>query len=115
MPMGALADRENEDLEWCVRFLRPEKPPPVRDLPGGELSVRTIAQLFGVPDAVYHELVSRFQEAVETAATQILEDQAARASARGLARLSRGIMALGDSNTDDRQSWAEILDRVLAG
>jgi lysophospholipase L1-like esterase len=114
MPTAAPAEPDERDLEWFVRFLRPEKALPVHDLPGGGLRDDVIARVFGITHRAYREMVSRFREVVDAAATGILEDPVAHARAGRLAERNGAIVALGDSNTDDRQSWAEILDRVLA-
>jgi lysophospholipase L1-like esterase len=81
-------------------------------LPGLTASLPAI---FGVSDDEYAAIRNDFDAQARTAAEELLADAE---FADGVARLPfrRGaqILAVGDSITDDLQSWAEILRHVLA-
>ncbi|MDL9947653.1 SGNH/GDSL hydrolase family protein [Gordonia sp. ABSL11-1] len=81
-------------------------------LPGLTESLPTI---FGVSPQEYADIRERFHTQTRSAAVQLLADPvfADRVSQVPFPRGAR-ILAVGDSITDDLQSWAEILRHVLA-
>ncbi len=102
------------ELERLVRYCHPEKLLRLTTpLPGaGALDEATLARLYGVPAARYRTHVRRLREEARTAAAAI-----AHALGDGIATLRAvagdRVIALGDSQTDDLGSWAEILRHVL--
>lgn len=81
-------------------------------LPG--MDEATVAALFGLDKAVYREIKARFDANARAAARELLEDPD---FAERVDRLPFGVgetvLGLGDSFTDDLQSWLEILRHLL--
>ena len=103
------------DLRSRMQFLHPEKLFALWALPHRpEIDGSLLARVFAVGQKEYSDSRSSFDEAARAAAAELLE----REEVRGwldASPLCRGdvIVALGDSITDDYQSWAEILRRLL--
>jgi lysophospholipase L1-like esterase len=95
---------------FLMQFVHPQK---IVGLPGMNEAVSMAA--FGLDPAAFARIKASFAEHARRAAAELL---AAPAFAAKVDRLpfARGakIVALGDSITDDDQSWAEILRHVLA-
>ena len=74
----------------------------------------SLPAIFGVTPEEYATIRDRFDALTRSAAEQLLADAefAERVSRLPFRRGDR-ILAVGDSITDDRQSWAEILGHVL--
>ncbi|MFG1945462.1 SGNH/GDSL hydrolase family protein [Nonomuraea sp. NPDC048826] len=71
--------------------------------------------IFGLTRTEYDEIIGRFDESARAAAEDLLADEAFAAALDGLPfRAGQTVLAVGDSNTDDLQSWAEILRHLLA-
>ena len=75
----------------------------------------SLPAIFGVTPAEYAAIRGRFDDLARSAAEQLLTDGefADRVSRLPFRRGAR-ILAVGDSVTDDLQSWAEILRHALA-
>src|SRR5262245_39310512 len=80
-------------------------------LPG---AAEALPGMLGLDAARYAELTGRFAERVRGAARQLLAEEgfAARVAALPF-RPGESVLAVGDSVTDDLQSWAEILSHLL--
>ena len=89
-----------EELELLVRFEHPAKFLAVKELPGAVLlGDEFLAAAYGTTPAVLAEVRGRLEREVREAAASLV-----------LAGVPSGtIVALGDSITDDLQSWAELL------
>ncbi len=75
-----------------------------------QVSGETIAAEMGIAADVYAEVVADFARAVEQAAAELLEDAAFRAQIAALPFTAGDtVVGLGDSITDDLQSWFELL------
>lgn len=70
--------------------------------------------IFGLSRDEYDETIARFDASARAAAKALIADEAfaARVDALPL-RAGQTILAVGDSITDDLQSWAEILRHLL--
>ncbi|MDG4787507.1 SGNH/GDSL hydrolase family protein [Micromonospora sp. WMMD1102] len=80
-------------------------------LPGLADALPTI---FGMSRAAYSETIERFAAQARAAAAELLADPAFATRVDGLPfQPGQTVLALGDSITDDLQSWAEILRHVL--
>ena len=73
-----------------------------------------LPSVFGMPTADYEAIRARFTAASRDAASELLTDPAFAALVDALP-LTAGqtVLAVGDSMTDDLQSWAEILRHLL--
>jgi len=93
-----------------VRFTHLEKT--YGYLPG--MSSATVAALFGLDEAAYQDARDRFDENARRAARELLEEEY---FADRVDRLPFGagdiVLGIGDSITDDLQSWLEILRHLL--
>lgn len=70
--------------------------------------------IFGVDPASYTELIARFDAQARQAAQQLLADDGFVGRVDALPfRRDQSVLAVGDSITDDLQSWAEILRHLL--
>jgi len=99
-----------QQLAYVLQFQHKEKL--VAHIPG--VNDATIAALWGLDAAVYRRVRDRFTRRARQAAQKLLTD------ARFAARLDRlpfapgtTVVGLGDSITDDDQSWLEILRCLL--
>jgi lysophospholipase L1-like esterase len=98
-------------LAYLVQFIHPAKR--LAGLPG-TLGDVAVAGLFGTDLTTYRELQVEFAANARRAAHELLDD---RAFTEHVDRLpftdGEKIIAVGDSLTDDLQSWFEILHHVL--
>lgn len=103
-----------EQIHWLVKVLQPEKT--VASLPGGAaLSEEARAALLGLEAGIYSAERGRQLEGAKEAARELLAEPAIRAMVDGLPlRKGARIVAFGDSHTADPQSWAVILNEMLA-
>src|SRR5438128_397452 len=100
-----------EQLAYVMQFVHPEKI--LAGLPG--INDTTVAAIFGIDATTYGSIRAGFADAARRAAQDLLADAA---FAERLARLpftaGAKVVGLGDSITDDYQSWAELLRHLLA-
>ena len=81
-------------------------------LPG---MVESVPAVFGLDPAAYAELTGSFNEQARKAAEKLLADPSFAARVSELPfHAGQTVLAVGDSVTDDLQSWAEILAHLLA-
>lgn len=109
--MGQLPRAE---IEQAMQYHHPEKT--LAELPGGqEIEDEMLASFFGTDVRTYREIRDAFTERARRCARELLQDTR---FARLVDRLPFGagstIVGLGDSITDDSQSWLEILRHLLA-
>lgn len=96
-----------EQRSYLIQFGHPEK-----SWPG--LDDTAIAPLFGVDAATYRRIRATFAASAQTAAAELLNDPAFAARVDRLPfRPGATVVGLGDSITDDDQSWLEILRHLL--
>jgi lysophospholipase L1-like esterase len=100
-----------DQLTYVLQFVHPEKT--LAGLPG--LSDTTVAAVFGLDGTAYRRIRAGFTEAAGRAAQELLEDPsfAGRVERLPFAAGAK-VIGLGDSITDDYQSWAEVLRHLLA-
>ena len=121
LPTPPLPVPDADELESLVRFEHPEKFLAVKELPGAVLlSDGFLAAAYGCSISALAVARRRLADRLETAADELLRDPALREAAKRFPLASGGtLVALGDSITDDRLSWAELLrcclDRVRPG
>ena len=97
-------------IHELIRFTHLEKT--YGYLPG--MSEATAAALFGLDEAAYQDTKNRFDENARGAASELLgEDGFAGRVDRLPFRPGDVVLAIGDSITDDLQSWLEILRHLL--
>jgi lysophospholipase L1-like esterase len=73
-----------------------------------------LPSVFGMPTAEYEAIHARFTAAARDAAGELLADPAFAALVDALPfTAGQTVLAVGDSMTDDLQSWAEILRHLL--
>lgn len=104
----------NESVRWLLKVIQPERT--LAALPGGAgLSQETHAALLGLPSETYIAELARMKAEAREAARELLADPAIAALVDRLP-LAKGakIVAFGDSLTSDPQSWAVILNELLA-
>jgi len=103
-------DLSRDQLEYILQFQHPDKA--LARLPG--VSPELISALFDIPRETYREIRNSFAESAKDTAAELLQDAAfaQRVSALPFAP-GQTVVALGDSITDDLQSWAEILRCLL--
>jgi lysophospholipase L1-like esterase len=104
----------NEQLRWLLKAIQPART--VASLPGGAgLSQETHAALLGLPPEVYAAELGRMKAEAKEAARELLADPAVASRVDRLPlRKGATVVAFGDSLTAEPQSWAVILDEVLA-
>ncbi len=102
----------SEQISYLVQFIHPEKH--YAGMPG-RFDDAAAAALFGIDAATYCRIREGFADNARRAAGELLADGAFAAQVDRLPfkRLDT-IVAVGDSLTDDDQSWLEILRHVLA-
>ena len=101
---------KNQMIDQLVQFTHLEKT--YGYLPG--MSDATVAALFGLDEAAYQDTRDRFGENVRGAARELLEDQDLAGRVDRLPfRSGDTVLGVGDSFTDDLQSWLEILRHLL--
>lgn len=75
---------------------------------------RALPGIFDLPPEEYEEIRQSFGNAARDAASELLRDQHTADLVDALpVRAGQRILAVGDSTTDDLQSWAEILRHLL--
>lgn len=121
LPAPALPVPGAEELESLVRFEHPEKFLAVKELPGAVLlSDGFLAAAYGCSPSALAVTRRRLAARLEAAADELLGDPRVREAVERFPPAAGGtLIALGDSITDDRLSWAELLrcclDRVRPG
>ncbi len=106
------SDIDNIDIiRYFMAFQSPEKHFPLYT---GASSLRNIAAFMGISENELQEARKRFDEVARNIAIELLGDDEIRSQ---LVRLpienGQSIVAFGDSLTDDRQGWFEILRHML--
>lgn len=103
------------ELELLVRFEHPEKFLAVKELPGGALLTDAcLAAAYGCSASALARVRDELAAEVEDAAGALLDEQGLRDAVAAFPVLAGDtLVALGDSITDDAQSWAELLRRCL--
>jgi acyl-CoA thioesterase-1 len=101
---------DREQIEYLVQFNHPEKA--LRWFP---MESSTVAQILGIGNDFYDEIRFKFESHCRTAAEELLADPefARKIDALPLEAGST-LVGLGDSITDDYQSWFEIFRHVIA-
>ena len=101
--------RSEAELEELVRFCHPDKLLAATRLPG-TLRADALAALYAVDAERYARTVARLCAARDAVAHDLAASPALHTPAL---RDGMTILAVGDSITDDLQSWAEVLRRAL--
>ncbi len=105
-----MSDQLEKQLEFGIQFIHPEKS--LAAFPGA--TPENISRLYGLTVEQYEQRVQRFSERAEQAAEGLLADPDMAARLEELPFQPGAVLvALGDSITDDRQSWFEILRHML--
>jgi acyl-CoA thioesterase I len=107
---------DGKALELLLRFEHPAKFLAVKELPGAVLvEDDCLAALYGAPPAALPGIRRRLAGELREAAGRLLEEPGLRAAVSAFPVAAGGkLVALGDSITDDTQSWAELLRCCLA-
>lgn len=106
-----MAPSGRDKLSYLLQFTHPEK---ILSLMPA-VNEATVAALFGVSKATYGEMRQSFGERALRAAEALLDDAAFVSQVDRLPFAPGStVIGVGDSMTDDYQSWLEILRRVLA-
>ncbi len=96
-----------DQISYLIQFVHPNKSWPALD-------DAALAPLFGVDVATYRSIHVQFADCAVSAATEILADPIFAACVDRLPFQSGAtVVAVGDSITDDLQSWLEILRHLL--
>jgi len=99
-----------QELEYVLQFQHPEKT--LAGLPG--ICDDTVAALFAVSADVYRKGKTRFVERARRAAQDLLTDTTTAELVDCLPFAPNStVVGLGDSITDDYQSWLEIMRHLL--
>src|SRR5690348_9727536 len=100
-----------EQTEFLIQFLHPEK---ILNW-STTIDERMLATIYGVDITVYRALREKFANRVRQAAQEFLGDAAFAKKVDKLPFAKNSVVVgLGDSITDDRQSWLEILGDLLS-
>lgn len=100
-----------EQLRYIIQFQHPDKTLAV--LPGANEA--NVAALFGLEPDAFAAVRREFDAAAAQAAAELLQDAAfARQVEKLPFRAGQVVVGLGDSITDDLQSWLVILRHVLS-
>lgn len=101
------------EIEETMRYHHPKKT--LASLPcGTDIRDETLASLFGTDAGTYREIRAGFTERANRCARELLRDAHFAALVDGLPfEPGTTVVGLGDSITDDYQSWFEILRRLL--
>jgi lysophospholipase L1-like esterase len=104
------------ELERLVRYCHPAKLLARTRLPGlHALDDETLARLYGTPVGDYLRLAQALRESAHESARALARRPEIRRAVASLPlRPGERLLAVGDSHTDDRASWAEILRDLLA-
>ncbi len=101
---------QDDMIRNLLRFRHPEKT--YGYLPG--MGEATLAALFGLDEADYRDARRRFDQNARTAARELLEEPGVAESVDRLPfRSGETVVGVGDSFTDDLQSWLEIVRHLL--
>lgn len=102
------------EIEESMQYHHPEKA--LAELPGGqEIGDELLAPFFGTDVETYQEIKDAFVERARRCARELLQDARFAQSVDRLPFESGStVVGLGDSITDDSQSWLEILRHLLA-
>ncbi len=102
------------EIEESMQYHHPEKA--LAELPGGqEIGDELLAPFFGTDVETYQEIKDAFVEHARRCARELLQDARFAQSVDRLPFESGStVVGLGDSITDDSQSWLEILRHLLA-
>jgi len=101
---------QDDMIRNLVRFTHPEKT--YGYLPG--MGEATLAALFGLDEADYRDARRRFDQNACTAARELLEEPGVAGRVDRLPfRSGETVVGVGDSFTDDLQSWLEIVRHLL--
>ena len=112
--LATFVPMSNEQLRWLLKVIQPERT--LASLPGGAgLSQETHAALLGLPSEVYTTELGRMQAEARESAAELLADPAIASMVDRLPlRKGAKVVVFGDSLTSDPQSWAVILNELLA-
>ncbi|MDA0745607.1 MAG: GDSL-type esterase/lipase family protein [bacterium] len=100
-----------EQIELIVQFVHPEK---AFSRFNSELDDSTISSVLGIDEAQYLSLNAKFEKNAHRAAQELLSDPKFAEQVDQLPFQPNDlVVGLGDSITDDRQSWLEILRHIL--
>ena len=101
---------DNQMIHELIRFTHLEKT--YGYLPG--MSEATAAALFGLDEAAYRDTKNRFDQNARGAAGELLEEDGFSGRVDRLSfQPDDVVLAIGDSITDDLQSWLEIVRHLL--
>jgi acyl-CoA thioesterase I len=102
-----------ELIQALMQFRHPKKIVP--PIPGGMLLPDSaVAALIGVNLETYQAAIAEFESNVQKAASQLLQNPEFAQAVDALPfKSGNTIVGLGDSITDDSQSWLEILGALL--
>lgn len=104
-------DQQQQYVDRILRLFHPEKKYPF--LPGAD-NDEGLARLHGLPLELYREGRRAFVWQVQEVADELLGDSGFREAIETIAVPAGGTIAvIGDSLTDDFQSWFEILARAF--
>jgi acyl-CoA thioesterase I len=111
LPEPLLPVPDADELELLVRFEHPGKFLAVKELPGGALrDDHCLAQAYGSSPAALARVRDRLRAELWEAADLLLGEGGVREAVAAFGVPAGGtFVALGDSITDDVQSWAELL------
>jgi acyl-CoA thioesterase-1 len=103
------------EIEDAIKYHHPEKT--LSTLPGGpKIGDEMLAPFFGTDVQTYREIKAVFAERARRCAYELLQEAwFARLVDRLPFESGDTVVGLGDSITDDYQSWLEILRHLLAG
>lgn len=104
---------EGEELTYQLQFFHPEKISILASMPG--MNEEVVAKIYGIDMVWYQNLKNNFQQNAQRAAQELLTNPTFATQVDQLP-FAPGtiIVGLGDSITDDCQSWLEILRHLLA-
>ena len=102
------------EIEESMQYHHPEKT--LAELPGGqEIGDELVAPFFGTDVRTYREIKDAFAERARRCARELLQDaRFARLVDRLPFEPGSTVVGLGDSITEDSQSWLEMLRYLLA-
>jgi lysophospholipase L1-like esterase len=103
-----------EQMHWMVKVFQPEKT--IASLPGAaSLTGAARAKLLGLDPDYYSTELARLAAGARNAAQELLADPRVGSMVDRLPlQAGARVFALGDSRTSDPQSWAVILQEMLA-
>lgn len=104
-------DEKEKLLDYLIQFLRPEKKYPL--LPGVS-DPEAVADFIGIEYGEYQSVLENFQKQVNMAAEELLKDEEIQKAIENLPfENDDTIVLIGDSVSDDRQGWFQILQAAL--